>query len=148
MPRIEFDDDDPDDLEEGRTLPPLPSKPLRGSARDPKPKRDQVSAGIDAIAAYKTAFEARATNELDRVVLSTDSGYWVAMCFESRTQKEAFLQRLNLSDMGDKHIDGIEVARRLGVPFSKEERVVWPKRRGFNKLAKLAADEDDPTKKP
>lgn len=102
-----------------------------------EPQEPPVQAATDAVAAYKSAFQLRAKSEQRRLTLSTDSEYWVCVCFETREQKEAFLKRMKLADLGDKHIDGIEVARRLGVPFSKEERVTWPRRRGHGTLSKL-----------
>ena len=44
-----------------------------------------------------------------------DSEYWVALCFDSRAQKEAFLHHFKLFSSGDKYLDGVQVAEALGV---------------------------------
>lgn len=41
--------------------------------------------------------------------------FWFCVCFQSRSQKEAFLQDAGWQEMGDKYLDGLEVARRIGV---------------------------------
>lgn len=61
------------------------------------------------------AFKQQAKAELARFNQATDSEYWVAVCFLSREQKEEFLKRANLFDLGDKYLNGIEVARILGI---------------------------------
>lgn len=49
---------------------------------------------------------------------NVDSEYWVAICFQSREQKEAFLLRAGLLDMGDKYLDGLEVAERMEIDIA------------------------------
>ena len=56
--------------------------------------------------------------------ISNDDEFWLAICFQSREQKEAFLAALKLADLGDKYIDGLQVAQRLGVAI---EPVPLPK---------------------
>ena len=51
----------------------------------------------------------------DKIKLTTDSEYWAAVCFETRAQKEAFLKALDVFRQGDKYLDGLEVARRMGI---------------------------------
>jgi hypothetical protein len=46
-----------------------------------------------------------------------DTEFWCAICFQSRAQKEQFLAGLGVLDLGDKYIDGLLVAERLGVPI-------------------------------
>ena len=62
-----------------------------------------------------SAFKARAKAEKERFDLVTDSEYWVAVCFQTRAQKEAFLAAVNLLQHGDKYIDGRLLAQRMGV---------------------------------
>jgi hypothetical protein len=59
--------------------------------------------------------KAAAKAERDRFVEITDSEYWVALCFQTREQKEEFLQKLGLLELGDKYLDGLEVAKKLKV---------------------------------
>jgi hypothetical protein len=46
---------------------------------------------------------------------AVDTEFWFCVCFQSREQKDAFIRALGWGDLGDKHMDGIELARRLGV---------------------------------
>lgn len=61
------------------------------------------------------AFKARAEKEQARFELATDSEYWVALCFQTRAQKEAFLEGVQLLAAGDKYIDGRLLAKRMGI---------------------------------
>lgn len=48
-----------------------------------------------------------------------DTEYFVAVCFQSREQKEEFLAKSGLSQFGqDKYLDGRKVARHLGVELT------------------------------
>lgn len=83
-------------------------------------------ADLDAV---KEGFRKRAKNEAERFALVTDSGYWFCMCFQSREQSNAFLKALDLLDIGDLYLDGVEVAERLGielpeanVPYNTSEK--------------------------
>jgi len=60
-------------------------------------------------------FKDRAAAEQQRLIEVTDSEYWVCMCFQTREQKDEFLAKLNLDALGDKYIDGMAVAKILGV---------------------------------
>lgn len=57
----------------------------------------------------------RATQERFRT--ATDPEFFFCVCFQSREQKEQFLELVGWSDLGDKYINGLEVARRLKVPI-------------------------------
>lgn len=45
----------------------------------------------------------------------TDTEFWVAVCFQSRAQKDEFLEKAGLLDLGDKYLNGLVVAERMGV---------------------------------
>lgn len=47
--------------------------------------------------------------------VTVDPEYWVCVCFQSREQKEEFLTKAGWLDLGEKYLDGVEVAKRLGV---------------------------------
>lgn len=51
----------------------------------------------------------------DQYRTMVDHEFWVAVCFQNREQKEEFLQKTGLIDLGDKYIDGLQVAERLNV---------------------------------
>lgn len=63
----------------------------------------------------QAAFRKRVESENNRLDLTTDSEYWVALCFTTRGQKEEFLRKLNLIQFGDKYLDGERVAKELGI---------------------------------
>lgn len=62
-------------------------------------------------------FKARQDAEQDRLVNTIDSEYWFAVCFLNREQKDRFLEALGLDGLGDKYLDGLEVAKRMKVPL-------------------------------
>lgn len=67
----------------------------------------------DEAAALTAAFRSRTQQENDRFRRATDSEYWIAVCFTSRDDKEAFLTEFGLTDLGDKYLDGTKLAERL-----------------------------------
>lgn len=87
---------------------------------DPIPELDYPNMTNEAVAVAETsavlaAFKARAKAEQERFALATDSEYWVAVCFQTREQKEHFLAATKLLKAGDKYIDGALVAKVLGI---------------------------------
>ena len=69
----------------------------------------------------KKGFRDRAKNESNRFALATDTEYWACICFQTREQKDAFLKALQLFELGDKYLDGQEVAEVLGVKLPKSD---------------------------
>lgn len=69
------------------------------------------------LTALEEGYRTRAKAEADRFRAATDSEYWVAVCFTSREDKEAFLRAANLTDIGDKYLSGPAVAARLGIHY-------------------------------
>ena len=67
--------------------------------------------------ALEQGYRDRAKNEADRFKRATDSEYWVAVCFDSREEKERFLRAAGLDTLGDKYLDGRDVARALDIDF-------------------------------
>ena len=62
-------------------------------------------------------FQDRAKKERDRYRKAVDSGYWFAVYFKTREQKDAFLRgmKLNKKMYGDLYIDGTKWARQEGI---------------------------------
>lgn len=60
---------------------------------------------------------AQRRQQKERWRTTNDDEFWFAVCFQSRAQKEEFLARLGLADLGDKYLDGLRVSTRLGVPI-------------------------------
>lgn len=69
--------------------------------------------------ALEQGYRNRAKAEADRFKRATDSEYWIAVCFTTRAEKETFLRAANLTDLGDKYLDGHEVARRLDINLTE-----------------------------
>jgi ribonuclease HI len=67
------------------------------------------------ISAVKAAFVERAKKEKERYEIATDSEYWCCLCFQTRAQKEEFLNKSGIIKHGDKYIDGREAAKTLGI---------------------------------
>ena len=65
--------------------------------------------------AVLNAFKERTENENARLLDATDSEYWFAVCFQTREMKEEFLQKVGLLKLGDKYLDGLKVAKALGI---------------------------------
>lgn len=68
-------------------------------------------AELDALA---EGFRSRRDQEVLRFKDATDSAYWFAVCFRTRADKEAFLQSIGATRLGDKYLDGHQLARVLG----------------------------------
>lgn len=62
-------------------------------------------------ALHKALVSARSPEKL---VEPTDSEYWFAIAFPLRDDKDSFLAEYGLRKLGDKYLDGMAVARKLG----------------------------------
>lgn len=82
-------------------------------------------------------FRDRAGREQQRYEDATDSEYWFAVCFQTRAQKDEFLQKMGWVAIGDKYLDGLKVARKLGVTITAETPAM-PVLRVDRRLAQLA----------
>ena len=85
---------------------------------------DMEQAPREEMNAILQGFKSRSEREDQRVLDATDSEYWVALCFQTREQKEEFLTKLRLLDLGDKYIDGMKAATVLGIKL--ESRIPSP----------------------
>ncbi len=84
----------------------------------PTPSDATGNAELDSLSEMSevlTGFRERAQAEQQRYWDAVDSEYWVALCFQTREQKEEFLQKLSLLPLGDKYLDGMAVAQVLGI---------------------------------
>jgi hypothetical protein len=61
----------------------------------------------------------KATQERFRI--ATDPEFFLCVCFQSREQKEDFLQKAGWEGLGYKYINGLEVARRMNVDVQAVE---------------------------
>jgi len=74
--------------------------------------------GADAateFTALEQGYRDRARAEASRFKRATDSEFWVAVCFTTREEKEAFLRAAGLAHLGDKYLDGRDVADVLDI---------------------------------
>lgn len=65
------------------------------------------------LTAMEQAYRDRAKAEAKRFTDATDSEYWFAVCFTSREEKDQFLAEFGLAKVGDKYLDGHQVAAQL-----------------------------------
>jgi hypothetical protein len=99
----------------------LRKNPPKQYIQMPEPTGDAEADSLADLNELQRGFRERAKNEEKRFALVTDSEYWACLCFQTRAQKDAFLQALGILDIGDKYIDGKEVAKRLGIALPEEE---------------------------
>lgn len=79
------------------------------------PEKNVEKKTRDFISEVENSFIKRAKTEKERFDLATDSEYWVCLCFQSREQVEAFIEKSGWGEKTDKYIDGQEVASRLNI---------------------------------
>ena len=72
--------------------------------------------------AMMTEFKKSSKRERELYLDCNDSEYWCCFVFQTRAQKEEFLSKLELTNLGDKYIDGFEAARMLGKPLTPVNR--------------------------
>jgi hypothetical protein len=60
-------------------------------------------------------FKRRAAREEQRFADAADSEYWVALCFQTRAQKEEFLRTTGWGAPDEKYLDGMAVADALDI---------------------------------
>ena len=63
------------------------------------------------------AIHAARKQQADAIELANDSEFWCAFYFQSRAQKEAFLQHFGIKQ--DKYIDGQDAADAMGITLPK-----------------------------
>ena len=86
--------------------------PFEGIDYTGDPETD-AQAEVDA---YRSALYRAEQERLDQYRTEiNDPEYFLCICFQTRAQKEEFLGKLALLDLGDKYLDGLKVAQRLGI---------------------------------
>ena len=79
---------------------------------------DLAKDAADEFTALEQGYRDRAIAERARFKRATDSEFWVAVCFTTREEKEAFLAAAGLTHLGDKYLDGHAVADTLGIDLT------------------------------
>lgn len=98
----------------------LPKAKLPSAKADDDEIPDLADFIAGEVEKVESEFAARSDREEKRFQDATDSEFWVAVCFQTRDQKEAFLKALGLFEAGDKYLDGIEVAEKLGIKIDRD----------------------------
>lgn len=75
------------------------------------------------LAELHKGFRERMANEAKRRELATDTEFWVCVVFQDRDQKDQFLRGARWGGLGDKYIDGEQLAERMGVHVDKSQIV-------------------------
>ena len=69
------------------------------------------------LGALESGFRKRAKDEGQRMMLAGDSGYYACICFQTREQRDAWLDARGIKRLGDRFLAGQEVAKIDGVPL-------------------------------
>lgn len=115
-------------------LPPV-------AAADQAADADKIEE-MEAAMADLSTIAGRAKQEQARFRQATDTEFWLCLCFETREQKEEYLKRSKLDDLGDKHINGLIVAQRQGIPL-KSPRPTFREARMNEKLSAISEETPD-----
>ena len=118
---------------------PLPGrKPLPTRAGAPAvDQADPIETAREVLTAAQQAFRSKTAKEKARFLDVTDSEFWVAFCFRTREQKEAFLAALSLLELGDKYVDGLAAARALAIRLPDDTITVAKKKQATEALLAL-----------
>ena len=87
----------------------------------PKPKKKKAETAKELkeeLSEVLRKFKEQAKQEQEVYLENVDSEYWVAICFQSREQKEEWLKKTGLIEFGDKYLDGLEVAKKMGIDIA------------------------------
>lgn len=64
----------------------------------------------------------------DRFRVARDPDYWVALCFQSREQRDEFLEKTGWGESGTRFLNGLDISRRVGAEISPIELTPLPLR--------------------
>ncbi|OFT64108.1 hypothetical protein HMPREF3148_04335 [Corynebacterium sp. HMSC05D08] len=103
-------------------------RPLKNPHKDPfeqlgEPTGDLQKDSDDEVGALSEAldgFKKRMKKERNRFSYAVDAGYWAGLCFKTSEDLDAFLQAVAPINLYRGHVDGYELAEKLGID------VDWP----------------------
>lgn len=125
------------DDEQARPARPTPQARGRQEEEPELTIESMEQQASEEVSAVLKGFRERARQEQSRKTDVLDSEYWLAVCFQTREQKEEFLSKLGAVDLGDKYIDGMQLAQLLGITL--ESRVPpMPKLKTDRRLRELS----------
>jgi len=86
-------------------------------------RTDLQAEDIEAVAEAEitsvlAGFKDRARKEEARFIDAVDTEHWVCLCFQTREQKEEWLRKTGLAELGDKYLDGMRVADEMGITLT------------------------------
>lgn len=67
------------------------------------------------MSAVELEIERNRAASAERFRIGTDEGYYFVVCFQTEEQKKEFLQKVGWLDDGDKYLNGLEIAEKLGI---------------------------------
>lgn len=70
--------------------------------------------------AQEQAYKDRARAEDKRFMEAVDTNYWFCLCFQTEAHKQEFLEKSGWGKVGDKYIDGLQVAASMNVTLDQE----------------------------
>ena len=118
-----------------------------GKAKEPEAPtlEDLEKENGEDISEVLKGFRERAQQEAARFIEVTDSEFFVCVCFQTREQKEEFLQEvgLDLERDGDKYIDGMVLAKKLGITLKTKVPPIRTPR--VDKTWNMFVDQELPT---
>ncbi len=80
---------------------------------------------------------AQRRQQKERWRITNDDEFWVAVCFQSRQQKEDFLRLAGWEQFGDKYLDGLRLAAHIGVSI---EPILLEKPKAVKKLVQKGGE--------
>ena len=72
----------------------------------------------------------------DQYRVAADQDYWVALCFQCQDQRDEFLRQARWDAMDGRYVNGLEVARQLGLDVKPIQLKPRPIRGKANKYTK------------
>lgn len=95
---------------------------LKKTPADAGPAKSHEEKHRDTVETIRTEFMKRSDADKARFEAATDSEFWVAVCFQSRAQKEAFIDAVNWPgvDRDTRYVDGVRLAKALDLPIQAE----------------------------
>lgn len=91
--------------------------PLDGLGFDGEVGDIQASADRE-MSAVEQEIERNRAASAERFRIGSDEGYYCVLCFQTTEQKEEFLTKAGWMDIGDKYLNGLEVAEKLGIELA------------------------------